>query len=436
MTKLPVMKIARYTAVCTLLLLSSFGPAVRAADDAKAEALGIHKLPGQRLTLYADLSGNEIDRLPSVFAKAFPQWCEYFGVPEGEWPDWRMTGCLMSDKDPFVLAGLLPDDLPPFAHGFSYNERLWIYEQPSDYYRRHLLLHEGVHGFMNTVLGNCGPAWYMEGIAEYLATHRLVDDRLTLGFMPEDRRQTPEWGRIRIIQDAVAEGKGLRLPQVIDYPADQRNETDFYAWCWALASLLDRHPRYQERFRELPRHVRDAKFTEHFLESYRADWPELCEEWLLMTANLEYGYDVARSAVDFTPGKPLRNGAARVEIAADRGWQNTGLRLDRGDAYRLTASGRYQVALDPRDEATPWMSEPGGVSIRYYQGRPLGVLLAAVRPDRPAKESDSALLHPVVVGLGATITPEQSGTLFLKINDSAGELTDNAGTLQVDVQPW
>jgi hypothetical protein len=81
-----------------------------------------------------------------------------------------------------------------------------------------------------------------------------------------------------------------------------------------------------------------------------------------------------------------------------------------------------------------WWSEPGGVSIRYYQGRPLGVLLVAVRPDHPPANSTTALIHPTVVGLGTTLSPSETGTLFLKINDSPGELDDNAGELKVEVR--
>jgi hypothetical protein len=119
--------------------------------------------------------------------------------------------------------------------------------------------------------------------------------------------------------------------------------------------------------------------------------------------------------------------------------------------YQLKASGRYQVANKPKI----WWCEPGGVSIRYYQGRPLGVLLAAVRPENPSMRSQaetgneknlsmrsqaepgneniSAFLQPITVGLGTTIVPQQSGTLFLKINDSAAELDDNAGELRVEI---
>jgi hypothetical protein len=420
------------TVIIALLLLQPFAAETATVDDAKAAAAGIRKLPGKRLTLYTDLSGKEIDELPTLFEQAFPQWCQYFGRQESDLDDWHMTGFLVKDKARFVAAGLLPDNLPSFKHGFSRGRELWLFDQPSDYYRRHLLLHEGVHGFMYSVLGGCGPPWYMEGIAEYLATHRLHDGRLTLAYMPRHRDETPEWGRIRIIQDAAAERRALRLKQVVAFRAPQaKDENELYAWCWAAATLFDRHPRYRDRFRQLGAlAAKEAEFDAQADQLFAADWQELCEEWQLLVANLEYGYDVKRAAVDFSPGKPLAGKKAEITIRADRGWQNSGLRLEAGATYRLTAGGRYQVAATP----TVWWCEPNGVSIRYYQGRPLGILLAAVRPDHPLPDSTSALLRPTVVGLGTTLSPAEGGTLLLKINDSAAELADNAGQVHVEVQ--
>jgi hypothetical protein len=464
-----------------------YGQSNTTAIDARAAAAGIRKLPGKRLTLYTDLSGPEIDVLPAVFEQAFPQWCTYFHVDENRNADWHMTGFLIKDKKRFVETGLLPKDLPPFEHAYSRDHDLWLYEQPSDYYRRHLLVHEGTHGFMFSMLGSCGPFWYMEGMAELLATHRWHGGRLTLGYMPRNREETPEWGRVRIIQDAVAARKAMRLQAVIDSPSTGEGDTASYAWRWATATLLDRHPRYQQRFRQLIPYVNEPDFNQRFHKLFEADWQALCEEWQLMVVNLEYGYDVARSAIDFTPGKPLqasprplgegqgvRAGGAPNEsaspsppkatatVVADRGWQNSGLRLEAGTTYELTASGRYQIAKQPKRgpsshnpaaqssanshkdssgkaqataEDAVWWCEPGGVTIRYYRGHPLGMLLAAVRPDNPKPGSTTALLHSTAIGLGATLTPKESGTLFLKVNDSAAELDDNAGELKVEIRP-
>ena len=40
-------------------------------------------------------------------------------------------------------------------------------------------------------------------------------------------------------------------------------------------------------------------FNERFFRLFDADWQELCEEWQLMVANMEYGYDVERSCGRF-----------------------------------------------------------------------------------------------------------------------------------------
>ncbi|MBN2473925.1 MAG: hypothetical protein JXB62_04925 [Pirellulales bacterium] len=399
-------------------------------DDARAAAAGIRKLSGKRLNLYTDMPpGEPIDSLPELFDLAFPQWCAYFHIDPAKHADWNMTGFLIQDKARFQQTGLLPSDLPPFQHGFARNHELWLYDQPSDYYRRHLLLHEGTHGFMNTMLGACGPPWYMEGMAEMLSTHRWHDGRLTLNYMPQSREEVPEWGRVRIIQDAFAERRAKQLNNVIEYSASAHLETEPYAWCWAAATLLDRHPRYQQRFRQLYKHVLQPGFSERFFRLMKDDWQQLSEQWQLFVSGMEYGYDVPRAAIDFSPGKPLPASGGRVTVAADRGWQNSGLQLAGGVAYRLRASGRYQVD----DQPQIWWCEPGGVSIRYYQGKPLGILLAAVRPD-PHAGGYSPLLWPKDVGLAATLTPRETGTLYLKINDSAAELDDNAGELQVEVR--
>jgi hypothetical protein len=411
-------------------------------DEARAAAAGIRRLSGKRLTLYTDIphthserdgmspsDGKEIQQLPELFDQAFPQWCQYFHVDAAEHSDWQMTGYLMKDKTRFEKAGLLPESLPPFQNGFSRNYELWLYDQPSDYYRRHLLLHEGTHGFMNTILGGCGPPWYMEGIAELLATHGWRDGRLTLNQIPASRDEVPHWGRIRIIKDAVAAGRSVRLKEVIEYPIHAHRETEPYAWCWAAAVLLDRHPRYRDRFHQLYQHVLQGDFNRRFYGLIGDDWDPLCEEWQLLVHDLEYGYDVGRTVIDFTPGKPLPPAGAELSIAADRGWQNSGLRLQRGVKYRLRASGRYQVAEKPQI----WWCEPGGVSIRYYRSRPLGILLAAVRTDGSEPDS-SGLLRPTAVGLGTTLTPSHAGTLYLKINDSPAELDDNAGQLEVEIR--
>ncbi|RIK72860.1 MAG: hypothetical protein DCC68_25825 [Planctomycetota bacterium] len=407
-------------------------------DEAAIAAAGLRKISSKHLTLITDLpSSPAVDELPRVFDLAVPQWIDYFKLDRAKLESWNLRVALMKDKEKFKAPGLLPEGLPDFLHGFARPQMAWLYEQPTDYYRRHLLLHEGTHAIMYTALGRAGPPWYSEGLAEHLATHRWADGQLTLRYFPKSREETPGLGRIKIVRDEFAAGKHPALATVMAYDTLAHRKNEPYAWSWAAVAFLDSHPRYRDRFGKLLADVdKDASaFTVAVRGLYETDLAALQEEWQVYIASLEHDYDFERTAIDFTPGSDFSAGLKTMAVAADRGWQNTGVRLIAGKKYQLSASGRFQVASAPR----PWMSEANGVSIRYYRERPLGMLLAAVRPDGDGAlpldgGTPSALLSPISIGLAAELAPAQSGTLYFKINDSAGELHDNQGSLSVSIQ--
>jgi hypothetical protein len=194
-------------------------------------------------------------------------------------------------------------------------------------------------------------------------------------------------------------------------------------------AFLDGHPNYRERFRKLLKYVNDDHFNRRLSEAFGDDGWKLAEEWQVFANDIAYSYDMTRTVIDFKPGRPLPAAGAKVHVAADQGWQNSGIRLEGSKAYRLRGSGKYQVAKGSH----VWYSEPGGVSVRYYHGRPLGVLLACLHPDGAAKDT-SPFVAPLVVGLGATVHPPQSGTLYFRTNISSGELDGAAGNLTVTVE--
>ncbi len=407
------------------------GQAELLIDDTKAAVAGIRRLSGQHLTLYTDvLPAPDVDDLTDAFDLAVPQWCRYFGIDPAKAGDWRLTGFIMQEKNRFAGAGMLPADLPPFPNGYQRGKYLWVYDQPDGYYRRHLLLHEGTHAFMNHFLGDMGPPWYAEGMAELLGTHRWQDGVLALGYVPQDKSETPGWGRIKIIKDEAAAGRGMMPAAILDYGPQAHRRNEPYGWCWGLAAFLDAHPRYQERFRQLRGLVRNADFTARFKQELAADWADLNEEWQLFVMNLEYGYDVGRAAIVRKSAQPLPSNGAAASIAADHGWQSTGIRLEAGGKYRLAASGRYQVGKS----SDIWWCEPGGVTLHYYQGRPLGLLLAAIRDDAQPVAGLTPLARPEPVGAASSLAAPTSGTLYLRINESAAKLSDNAGQIEVRVQ--
>lgn len=403
--------------------------------EAAVAAHGIRKLSSASLALYTDCPANaDINRWPELFEQADAQWSKYFGRSDTSEPRRQVRACLMVDQPRFEAAGLLPDDLPPKfikekRTGYTRGNAIWVCGQAAAYYQRHLLFHEGTHSWMFAVFGTCGPAWYMEGMAELLGTHSLVDGKLELHCYPRARGDVPSWGRIEMVQNAAAAGRLLGLDAMLAMdPATVPGE-EGYGWCWALTAFLDHHPRYRERFRRLPGEIQSTEFNSRVRELFADDWPQLNMEWLCFAASCEYGYDFERNVIDFDAGRALPAEGASVTLRADRGWQSSGLRLEAGVEYRLAARGRYQVADKPR----VWLCEPGGVTIRYYRGRPLGTLLAVVLPDPLDAYQPSGLGSPRAIGLETTWTPAESGTLYLRINDSPAELADNAGELEVTV---
>jgi hypothetical protein len=391
-------------------------------EEGKVAAAGIRRLAGRHVTVYTDLpAAVEIDELPAVFDAAVPLWAEYFAVPAGKLAEWKLVGCVMRSKDRFVGAGLYAESLPDFPHGYSQGSQFWLFEQPSGYYRRHLMLHEGTHCFMQRWLGGAGPPWYMEGIAELLATHRWAGGKLTLGIMPATKEELPYWGRVKIVKDELAAGKGLTLPQIMQYDNRAHLRQEPYGWCWAAAAFLDQHPLTQAAFRELKSQSSDRSidFSQKFIDGLKPQWTAISQDWAQFVQECDYGYDFARAAVVHKPALALPVAGMAVTVDSARGWQSSGVLVEAGKRYEMAASGRFQVDDQPR----PWPCEAGGVTIRYHAGRPLGMLLASVD-----------LAEPLPVAFGATLSPPRGGTLYFKINEAAGGLADNSGTLSVSIK--
>jgi hypothetical protein len=399
----------------------------REFEKADYERFGIRRLASKHVTLYTDLpSDAEVDSLPAVFDLAFPQWCRYFGQDAAKLAAWRMNAFVIKDKAKFEANGMLPSDLPDFPNGYARDNELWLYEQKSAYYRRHLFLHEGTHGFMFHVFGTCGPPWYMEGMAELLGTHKLKDGKLELLHFPQSRGEVPYLGRIKLVKEDVAKGRAMSLDAILAFDGGAHRRTEAYAWCWAATIFLASHPAYRDRFAELYKLLATDDFNRRVRAAYAEDWNNLAIEWREFVETIEYGHDIPRCLVRFAESAPVPATGTIVKLRCDAGWQQSGLKLEAGKTYRIRGKGRYQIAKTDK----PWPAEPNGVTIRYWRGRPLGMLLGAVLDDK-----GEGLGEIIEIGLDHTFTARRSGALYLKVNDSPGELGDNLGTLLVHIVP-
>lgn len=403
-------------------------------DENRIKTAGIAKAEGRYLTLYHDLedlaAGQE---LTTVFDAAVPQWLAYFELPAEKVAGWKVVGCVMRQKERFAGSGLYPADLPDFPNGFSRGSQFWLFEQPTAYYRRHLLLHEGTHAFMVRWLGGAGPPWYMEGMAELFGTHRWQDGKLQLLYTPKHRDEAPDWGRVRIIKDDFAASKGMQLPEIFRYDVHAHLRNEPYGWCWGATTFFEHHPRWGAAFRALRKETKDRSidFSKRFYENLKPDWAQVATEWQLFVARIDYGYDVGRSAVVYKPAQSLPEGGGTVGIVADRGWQASGFAVEAGKKYRLTATGLFELARKPK----PWPCEAGGVTLEYYRGHPVGMLLAAVANDSDGANNITPLLQPAAIGLGREFTCDKNGMLFLSLNIPPATLEGNPGQVRVELKP-
>jgi hypothetical protein len=407
-------------------------------DDKRLAQIGIHRYESKHLVLYTDIDPELAQPLPTLMDQAYAAWVDYFGPlpPDSEGNDFQMIGYIMADNNQFRDAGLMTADIKIALEGVYKDQMFWMNDQPIDYYRRHLMLHEGTHCYMTAFPNPTNRfIWYMEGMAELFRSHQTDAEGVTrFRLFPHDRETFGGLGWIRLVNEEVKKS-GPRLPEGVTgmNVNDFQNYTS-YSWSWALCAFLDGHPRYRERFRRIGSLVTSrSDATLELQQLFKDDWRELSEEWLIFAGNLSYGYDIERTVLDLRPGRPLAQGDAKadLEIASDRGWQSSGILVEQGKSYQIRATGRSVLATEPK----PWESEPQGISIRYHGGLPLGTLVASIRRDALLERSPyTTMLEVLPVGREALLKPRVTGTLYFRVNDFWNELADNTGGYQVTVK--
>jgi len=429
--------------------------AERKIDLTKAHARGIRVLQGKHLELLTDVPASPaIDELPRLFDAAVPQWAAFFEIPLEKTANWHVRGFLMQDREVFAAAGVLPDDLPDFPNGYAYQGEFYLFNQTGDYYRRHLFLHEGTHLFHFNLAQIHSDQWYSEGVAEYLGLHEWKDGILRLGLLPTSSDQVPKWARIEFLQQAIRRGETLNLAQLQNLQAPSFANTVSYSWTWAAIAVMEQHPQYRERARQLRikasranPETPDASFRDVWNQLFAKDQADLRDDIAIFAQGAEYGYDWERNRTEFRTGKPFpadrREGRCAVESA--RGWQPSGIQLAAGQLYEIRAAGKVLLQQNPE----PWPAEPNGITLAYHAGQPLGILLGAIRDDvtesnvttitnrpidshkPPLVESEARFMSPLVIGAGCRFRAPRSGTLYLRLNDSPAKLQDNLGMVQV-----
>jgi hypothetical protein len=231
---------------------------------------GLNQVESDHFKLVTDLPVDDrIRELPLVFEQALPQWSKEFSVADSQWNEAKVTAYLMLNRDRFVELKLIPPESNAFRNGYQLEDRLFLIEQPSAYYRRHLLLHEATHWFLWKFFGGNGPPWFSEGQCERMGTHRWDGKVLTLEAIPARTEEVPYWGRIKMIRDDLKQGNAPSLTSIFHYSNTAHRADSPYAWSWAAVTFFSNHPRYRVAFRELVKPPLDYSnaITQNWIEA-------------------------------------------------------------------------------------------------------------------------------------------------------------------------
>lgn len=416
---------ALYFAIFTLALIApAFG-----------QPEGFQRVSGKYVDVITDLPlDEELKSLPLVFEKAMPLWCAVFGVDPKEVADWHGEVFIMLDKQRFDRAGYIPGAVPDFPYGFQYGDQMWVVEQQSTYYRRHLVLHEGTHWFMNRYFGSSGPPWLMEGMAEWLGTHQWDPgtETLEMGIIPSNKDSFPYWGRVKRIQEQLAAGTAPSLESILRYGPTAHRSVDAYAWSWAAVVFLAHHPDTQSAFQEMlegPMRA-DSALSRELFDKLKERWPAIRAQWRVLATDLDYDYEpiIGMLRISETP-QPIAKSLVTLEVQSNQTWQASGFYVRQGQQITIEATGRFKVKQIPQ----VWPSEANGITLEYFRGQPLGkLLLRVVAPERT--ESDTTVpVDTIAVGSQLDWKATYTGELHFQINEPIKDLADNEGQISVRI---
>ena len=401
------------------------------ADESADSVDPLVRRSGKHLRLVTDVDDESfVDELIASFDAAVPLWEKFWNLPTGTLQDWKVDAYVMKNASRFRREALLDYRVPEFPFGYSIGNEVWVNVQPSEYYTRHLLLHEGVHSLAYEQFGGAGPAWFVEGTAELLATHRGSAAGIEIGVVPGNRRDFAYWGRFKRMSQLRNESRIPSLETVMKYQANLKGDVEAYGWSWALASMLYAYPKYRDVFFEAARHGQDSP-TEFNRWCYRRlgnEWPIVQARWRNLAQDFDYGFDWNREQIGISKQDPLWDGSElNLNVASGSGWQSIGVRLSQGVTINLQATG--EVILD--DVPKPWISKPPGVTIKYANGKPLGQVIARLVPLLDEKDEFVTPLETIAVGEEANLEIEQPCWLLLRVNDEVSDLANNRGDYQV-----
>jgi hypothetical protein len=414
------------------LLLDNSDAWISKAQAQVESAAGIRRFAKGQWTIVTDLPiDSELESWPVVLDQALASWCQKWSIAPEVAKSWPLTIHCMADRKVFERAGLL-DGVPAFEDGFQLADRVFLNEQPSTYYRRHLLLHEATHWVMYRALSGGGSPWFMEGMAEVEGTHRLKDGVLTLAIIPDDRQEVPHWGRFKRLSDSVAKNGVPTLKQILYYGNDRQDRMDRYCWSWAACVFFHNHPLYASYLQKASVAPLDysLKLSEQLEQTLGDRWDWVERDWKVFVDEFDFGYRPNIDTISLETAQGITatafSGESSIQLDCSRGWQDSKCFLKAGQKVQIRADGRY-VVRNQNQQA--WECSADGITYQHFRHIPMGKLLGgfvSVDRDEP--------LMVFEIGKQTEFVAPRDGWLLLKINEPVRQRQDNSGKLDVRIQ--
>jgi len=413
------------------LAIGAWIPLVSDAQDRVALGGGLKRFSKDQWTVITDLPiDQEIESWPVLLDQALMAWCQKWGVDVSIAKTWPLTIHCIGDRKVFEQSGLL-EGVPGFDDGFQQADRVFFFEQPSIYYRRHLLIHEATHWVMSHIFGGGGAPWFMEGMAEVEGTHRLDQGVLNLGIIPSDPQMVPHWGRFKRLSESIA-AKGVpSMRRILGYTNDRQDRMDRYSWSWAACVFFRNHPLYATHLDTASKAPLDysMKLSEKLLVDLKDRWDWVERDWKLFVDEFDFGYQPQANAIaleDWTKAN-VEPAASEIEMELDvaKGWQFAQIFLKAGHRVRIQVDGLYVVRTESQQV---WESSPEGLTYQYFRHMPMGKTIGAF-------VSTDALKPLDVFGVGSQAEYEAptDGWMLFRVNEPVGQRQDNSGKLNVRI---
>lgn len=265
-----------------------------------------------------------------------------------------------------------------------------------------IIQHECTHGFCHLTFGGAGPLWLAEGLAEVGRWWREKEKGVNVA---------------PVILAHLHDADRPTLAEITAPKQPPSNDWRDYTWRYALCQMLLDNPNYADRFRGLAVALMEGQPGVSFESVYGPVGREVAFEFEQFLAHVGNGY---RADLTAWPWKAKQRklapgGVGRAKVKGAAGWQASGVEVEAGAVYVITAEGTCRLATDA--EPTGPEGDAAG------RGRLAGALYA-----------DFTLSPEIPLGSHSSWIAPADGLLMLRAADAWTELADNNGTLSITIR--